>query len=304
MGELGHADQHAGDAGIGEREADRGLGAAAVALAEPREHRARARLLGRDRRGIAHRRLAAVALLGREHARRQHADVHDRDAMLPAGLDQAVQVVAAPGGRHGPGRRSGSAGCSRSAPSSNRPLAITSRQAAASPNAVIPVKRVRPCSRTRSSASATPPLPSTRSTPIVCARGLLRDQVVELEQLDRGPVQALQARFQARLDLAAQVVDAAEVEAHLGRDVGLPVDLLEQPAERLLRLAVAIGGCGVDPVDAGRERALDARPAGCRRPGGSACRRPSRRRTPARTPRARSCRRGDSASVGLPVGLR
>ena len=80
---------------------------------------------------------------------------------------------------------------------------------------------------------------------------------MQLEQLDRAHVEALQARLEAALDLAADVVEAAEVEAHLGRDVGLPLDLLEQPAERLLGLAVAIGGCRVDPVDAGVERALE-----------------------------------------------
>ena len=91
--------------------------------------------------------------------------------------------------------------------------------------------------------------------------GLGPDRVVQLEQIDRVALQALQALLQARLDLAGEI-GAAEIEPDLGREIRLGVDLLQQPAERLLRLAVAVGGCGVDPVHAAIEPAPQRRELG------------------------------------------
>src|SRR5690606_40831311 len=80
------------------------------------------------------------------------------------------------------------------------------------------------------------------------ARWRQHDLVVQLQEVDRVDPQARKTLLQAALYLAADVAECLYVEPHLRRQVPRTRRLRQQPADRLLRLAVAIGGSRVDPV--------------------------------------------------------
>ena len=80
--------------------------------------------------------------------------------------------------------------------------------------------------------------------------------IVELKQRQRLGLQAPQTAFQAALDRAGDVVHVVCLKPDLGGDMGLQGQRPQMTADRLLRCAIAVDGRGVDPVDAGRHRAL------------------------------------------------
>ena len=80
--------------------------------------------------------------------------------------------------------------------------------------------------------------------------------IVQLKQRDRIRLQAPQALFQAAFDRAGHVVHVLDFEPDLGGDMRLRGQRPQMAADRFLRCAVAVDGSGVDPVDAGRDRAL------------------------------------------------
>ena len=81
--------------------------------------------------------------------------------------------------------------------------------------------------------------------------------IVQLEQRDAFEVEALEARHQAALDRARDVVHLVALDPHLGGDVGLRLERVDVAADRGLGLAVAVERGGVDPVDADGERAVE-----------------------------------------------
>jgi hypothetical protein len=63
--------------------------------------------------------------------------------------------------------------------------------------------------------------------------------------------------LQAALDRARDVAEVLGLEPHLGGDMGPRRQRSEMAADRLLGGAVAVDRRGVDPVDAGRDRARE-----------------------------------------------
>jgi hypothetical protein len=109
-----------------------------------------------------------------------------------------------------------------------------------SPAAVMPLARMSPCCLSRSKALA----------------HAVAEMIVQLEQRERIRLQAPQTLLQAALDRAGHVVHFVRFQPDLAGDMGLRRQRTQMPADRFLRRAVAVNGGGVDPVDAGRDRAL------------------------------------------------
>ncbi|MNC89039.1 hypothetical protein D3C83_49290 [compost metagenome] len=80
---------------------------------------------------------------------------------------------------------------------------------------------------------------------------------MQLQQVHRRALEAGEAARQAVLDPRRDVAQVIDVEIELGGQVGRRAGLGQQPAQRFLRLAVAVLRRGVDPVDAARQRAAD-----------------------------------------------
>src|SRR5262249_39785076 len=85
----------------------------------------------------------------------------------------------------------------------------------------------------------------------------LTELIVELKQRDAIGTQALEAGSEAALDGAAQIEQVTALDPHLGGNVRPRRQRFEMAPDRLLGGAIAIEGSGVDPVDAGLDRAAE-----------------------------------------------
>jgi len=82
--------------------------------------------------------------------------------------------------------------------------------------------------------------------------------VMQLEQRDAVGAQSARGFGEAALDRAAQVGQVAVFDPHLGGDLRLRRERPDVAPDGLFRRAVAIERGGVDPVDAGLDRAGSA----------------------------------------------
>ena len=78
---------------------------------------------------------------------------------------------------------------------------------------------------------------------------------MQLQQIDRCALEPRKACCQSRLNLCRDVFEMLDVETELGGEIGRRAGFRQQPAERFLRLAVAIQRGRIDPIDPACERA-------------------------------------------------
>ena len=121
-----------------------------------------------------------------------------------------------------------------------------------SPSAVMPKKRILPWRRRRVEGGHH--LIEHRGRVDGAGSPVLGDQVVELEQVDALEAEAAEARLEGRRHRLGGAAARLVRDADLGADDHVRPERLEDAAEVLLRLAVAVDGRGVEVVDAERER--------------------------------------------------
>ena len=133
---------------------------------------------------------------------------------------------------------------------------MTSRQALVSPAAVMPPAWIKP-SRFEAVECVGDAVPVQN---LFRAQGLpaadpRSDVIVQLQQLDLLQPQPLEARFQAALDPARNIVHVLGFEPDLGGHLGTRHQRLQMAADGFLRRAMAVDRRGVDPIDAAGDRA-------------------------------------------------